>query len=300
MRKKDKTDEAAVKGGLLSRLLLICGIVLLAMALAIGGYLVWQYMDAQNRYNEIQSVSGLDIKELQKVDANTKLEDLSFNWDALRAMNPDIVGWIIIPGTNINYPIVQGQDNQHYLYHLFDSTSSGTGAIFADYQNVPTLDGENNIIYGHNMLDGSMFSDIYLYSHQDFFDDHRVVYLCTPTMNYELSAIASIDISQDAPLRQFSFDDDAAFTAFVSDTLATPEASAPDLPTIIANTKTLYSLVTCETFDFSRRIVLCCIPVRSVVPTDAESSSTDSSSTDSSSAASSSTDSSSAASSSAQ
>ena len=266
MRKKDETGEATPKGGLLSRLLLVFGTALLVMAIGIAGYIIWQYMDAQNRYHQIQSVAGLDINVREVVDYDTSLEDLRFDWDALRAINPDIVGWIIIPGTNVNYPVVQGSDNEHYLYHLFDSSYSGTGAIFVDYQGSPTLDGRNNIIYGHNMLDGSMFSDIFLYSNQDYFDRHRVVYLCTPAMNFELSAIASINISEDAPLRRFSFESNADFTAFVHEMLAHPVAAAPDLTTSIAEAEALYSLVTCETFDFSRRVVLCCKPVRSVIP----------------------------------
>jgi len=268
MRKEKETGEATPKGGLLSRLLLIFGAALLVMALAIAGYMIWQYWDAQNRYHQIQSVSGLDVTVLEAVDIDTKLEDLRFDWDALRAINPDIVGWLIVPGTNINYPVVQGSDNEHYLYHLFDESYSGTGAIFADYQNSPTLDGLNNIIYGHNMFDGSMFSDIYLYNNQEFFDGHRVVYLCTPARNFELSAIALINISQDAPLRRFDFASKAEFTAFALEMLSSPASAVPDLEASIIEADGLYSLVTCETFDFSRRVVLCCKPVRSVIPSE--------------------------------
>ncbi|MCL2749851.1 MAG: class B sortase [Coriobacteriia bacterium] len=263
---EEETDEATPKGGLLSRLLLIFGSALLVMALAIAGYMIWQYWDAQNRYTQIQSVAGLNVNTQDGVDINTKLEDLRFDWDALRAINPDIVGWILVPGTNINYPIVQGSDNEHYLYHLFDDSYSGTGAIFADYQGSPTLDGINNIIYGHNMLDGSMFSDIYLYNNQDYFNRHSAVYLYTPALNMELTAIALINISENAPLRQFEFSGEDEFNAFVSDIIVSPISVVPNLYATIVEADALYSLVTCETFDFSRRVVLCCIPVRSVVP----------------------------------
>jgi len=268
MHKEDETGEAAPKGGLLSRLLLIFGIALLLTALAIAGFIIWQYVDAQNRYHHIQSVAGLTVTTQQLVDYDTSLQDLRFDWDALRAINPDIVGWVIIPGTSINYPIVQGRDNDHYLYYLFDESNSGTGAIFADYEGSSTLDGQNNIIYGHNMLDGTMFSDVFLYTNQDYFDRHRVVFLCTPTQNFELSAVASINISQDAPLRRFSFAGEDDFTAFVGEMLASPTAASSDLATSIAQTEKLYSFVTCESFDFSRRVVLSCVPVRSVIPSE--------------------------------
>jgi sortase B len=268
MRKKDETGEAAAKGGLLSRLLLIFGILLLALALGIGGFLIWQYVDAQNRYTQIQSVAGLEIIQTQVVDPNTQLEDLRFDWEALRMLNPDIVGWIIVPGTNVNYPIVQGSDNEYYLYHLFDSSYSGTGAIFADYEGSPTLDGQHNIIYGHNMFDGSMFSDIFLYTNQEYFDNHRALFLCTPEKNIELSAVACIDILASSPLRQFYFESPEAFTSFVGENFASAVAYAPDLQTIISEATSLYSLVTCETFDANTRIVLNCVPIRSVTPSD--------------------------------
>ncbi|MCL2807196.1 MAG: class B sortase [Coriobacteriia bacterium] len=268
MRTKDKKDEAATKGSLLSRLLLIFGTLLLVLALAIAGYIAWQYVDAQNRYKEIKSVAGLEITSRTVVDIDLTLEELRFDWEALRILNPDVVGWIIVPGTNINYPIVQGKDNEFYLYHLFDSSNSGTGAIFVDYLGSPTLDGQNNIIYGHNMLDGSMFSDIFLYSNQSYFDEHRVLYLCTPELNYELSAIASINLSANAPLRQFTFEEEDSFLTFVREILATPLAAAPDLYQLINEAEQLYSFVTCETFDFDRRVILSCIPIRSVVPSE--------------------------------
>jgi len=265
MYKEIEIGEAAPKGGLLSRLLLIFGSALLIMALAIAGYMFWQYWDAQQRYSHIQSVAGLNVNMQEVVSIDTKLEDLRFDWDVLRAINPDIVGWILIPGTNVNYPMVQGYDNDHYLYHLFDESYSGTGAIFVDYMGSPTLNGMNNIIYGHNMLDGSMFSDIYLYNSQDFFNRHLSVYIYTPTHNIELTAIALINIHEDAPLRRFTFEDDEDFREFASRMLAFPVTAVPDLQASIQGAEGLYSFVTCETFDFSRRVVLCCIPVRSVI-----------------------------------
>lgn len=271
MRHAKETEEtaSAAKGGLVSRLLTIFGIILLVLALGIGGYIAWSYIDAQNRYSHIQSVAGLDVSQPEAVDPNLKLEDLIFDWDALRQLNADVVGWIIIPGTNVNYPIVQGSDNSYYLYRLFDTTSSGTGAIFADYEGAPTLDGQHNIIYGHNMFDGSMFSDVLMYTNQDYFNAHRVVYLCTPEKNYELSALATINVPEDAELRKFTFDTEEAFDTFLAETLAAPETVSPDLASELQETQSLYSLVTCETFDASRRIILCCIPVRSVEPNNA-------------------------------
>lgn len=266
MRERKNTNKAAPQGGLLSRLLLIFGILLLLIALGVGGYLAWQYLDAQNRYTRIQSIADFDVSQPGVVSTDTKLEDLTFDWEALREINPDIIGWIIVPDTTINYPIVQGDNNEFYLNHLFDLSSSASGAIFADAEGSATLDAQNNIIYGHNMFDGSMFSGVFQYSNQDYFDEHRVLYLCTPQKNIELTALASINITANAPLRQFTFESPEDFSSFVSKTIGQPVASASDMAKLYSEAESLYSLVTCETLDASRRIVLCCVPVRSVVP----------------------------------
>lgn len=269
MSRDGNNVKAAKKGGLLSRLLLIFGILLLAAAVGIAGYVVWNYLDAQNRYHDIQSVAGLEIDSPEVVDADLQLADLNFDWDALREINPDVVGWIIIPGTSINYPVVQGYDNEIYLHMLFDQTYSSSGAIFADYEGSPTLDGLNNIVFGHNMLDRSMFSDIIMYLGQDFFDEHRTVFLCTPEMNFELSAIATVNIPMYTYLRQWEFISDEELDEFIYEQIGEPDTYASDMDDLIASTYNVYWFVTCDNFDASRRITLCCVPVNSVVPSNA-------------------------------
>ncbi len=264
MRGSDNTKQAASKGSRLWRLLFVLGAVLLVVALVAIGVIGWQYLDAQNRYRDIQSIAISGADSVDNVSADTRLEDLTFDWAALKLINPDIIGWIIIPDTGINYPVVQSIDNVYYLDHLFDRTSSASGAIFADAEGSATLDASNNIIYGHNMLDGSMFAGIRSFTSQEYLDAHKTVLLCTPTRNFELTAIAATTISENAPLRQFSFSSNEAFTGFVRETLASPSAAVSDLSAVIAETESLYSLVTCESFDASVRTMLCCVPVRSV------------------------------------
>ncbi|MDR2673200.1 MAG: class B sortase [Coriobacteriales bacterium] len=248
----------------LSRTLLIGACVLIAAALAIAAYVVWGYLDAQNRYAHIETVAGLEVETENVVDSELTLENLHFDWDALRGLNPDTVGWIIVPGTHINYPIVQGLDNSYYLYHLFDESSSGTGAIFADYKGPRGLDGPNNMIYGHNMWDSSMFSDLIMYTSQDFFDEHTVVFLGTPARNYELRALTTLKIVGTAPVRLFDFESPADFHAYLDKLFVNPVTTAADFQETKATTPSVYSFVTCNTYDNNYRIVLSCVVVRSL------------------------------------
>ena len=103
------------------------------------------------------------------------LEDM--NLDALREVNPDVVGWILIPDTAVNYPLMQGTDNDYYLKNTWDGKRYAVGSIFLEHLNSPDLTDFNTIIYGHNMNNGSMFAGLREYRHQDYWEAHPYVYI---------------------------------------------------------------------------------------------------------------------------
>ena len=95
--------------------------------------------------------------------------------------NPDIVGFIEIPGTAIAYPVAQTGNNVFYLYHDLHWNPSNAGSIFLDYENnLYALADDNTIIYGHNMRNGSMFHNVRFFHQEDFFRAHTYILLDTP------------------------------------------------------------------------------------------------------------------------
>ncbi len=91
-----------------------------------------------------------------------------------------VIGWIKIEGDEvINYPVVQSTDNEYYLHHLPDGTSNSAGSIFVDYRN-EGFANRHVCIYGHNMKNGSMFSNVKKYRNQEYADEHRYIYVVTP------------------------------------------------------------------------------------------------------------------------
>ncbi len=105
---------------------------------------------------------------------------------ALKEINPDVVGWVYLEGTNINYPIVQADDNSYYLRRLYTGKKNHSGCIFMDYRCHSDLSSRHTVIYGHNMNNGAMFADLTKYRRQSFYDSHPVILILTPDGNYKV------------------------------------------------------------------------------------------------------------------
>jgi len=139
------------------------------------------------------------------------------DFDALGEINPDIVGWILLEGTQINYPVVQGRDNAHYLNHLFDGRRNATGAIFVDSYNQPGFTDRNTIIYGHHMRDGSMFAVLERYRGQYFFNAHPWIFLLTPERNYVIQLVAGYTSNVQSSAWRLDFADDVEVEAWINE-----------------------------------------------------------------------------------
>ena len=120
------------------------------------------------------------------------------NFKALRDVNPDVIGWIYSPDTTINYPVVQGSDNDYYLKHLADGTENRNGCPFLDVQNRPDFTDDNSIIYGHHMQNGTMFAGISWYDDQRYYDEHPVMYLMTPAVAYRIELFSGYITTMDS------------------------------------------------------------------------------------------------------
>jgi len=112
---------------------------------------------------------------------------------ALREGMPDVVGWIQSAGTNINYPIMQGADNDFYLHHLPDGTQNRMGSIFLDYRNNANFSGQTIFIYGHNMATENKFASLKNYLDHEYFLQHGTMYIFTPRQNFEIVIFAGYD-----------------------------------------------------------------------------------------------------------
>ena len=115
---------------------------------------------------------------------------------ALQAENPDCVGWLTIPDTTVDYPVVWTPKNpEHYLRRDFYGNHASGGTPFLDGRNVAQAEGQNLILYGHNMLDGTMFKPMLQYLTPNFQVTHENIYLELNGAQYRYQVIASLETS---------------------------------------------------------------------------------------------------------
>lgn len=96
-------------------------------------------------------------------------------YSGLLQINEDLAGWVRIPGTAIDYPVVKTDNNDFYLNHNIHKQPARAGAIFMDFRNSGTAEEPHTILYGHNMKDGSMFRDLMRYKREDFLNRHSII-----------------------------------------------------------------------------------------------------------------------------
>ena len=146
-------------------------IVLLYSSIKLGIYINEWYSNKKANEKLSEGYHQLDITRTN--DTNTSKQQIDRFRDLL-SINQDIVGWIKIPGTKIDYPVVQADNNQFYLNHNINKERSSYGSIFMDYRSL--RDGElNTVIYGHNMKDGSMFSGLSQYKKAEFYKSNPYI-----------------------------------------------------------------------------------------------------------------------------
>ncbi len=135
----------------------------------------------------------------------------------LQAINPNILGWIYSAGTPINYPVVQGETNEEYLYRMVDGRSNKCGSIFLDCGNDGRFQDANSVIQGHNMNNGSMFAELKKYAKQEYYDGHTAIWLVTPDQTYCIEIFAAFVTTVDSDVWKQSFSSEEEFIAWKSE-----------------------------------------------------------------------------------
>lgn len=182
---------------------------------------------------------------------------------ALQRINPEVAGWIYIPGTNVNYPIMSSTEQEKYLRRDMWGRHTTPGSIFADAKNASDLSDEHVVLYGHHLPWESMFTPVSRYLTDDgFMEQHRTIYIETPTTTYVLSVIGTHKVQPTQTDEvTVSFADDLAFQRLVDGKLAADKDAGRDTGDYDRSTiGKMFSLITCADNGKARSVTEC-IPV---------------------------------------
>lgn len=180
---------------------------------------------------------------------------------ALKEQYPDVVGWLEVPGTNINYPVMQGTDNNYYVKHDYKREYSFNGAIFLDKDYDWTIPSSNLLMYGHNNKNDIMFAQLLKYKDKNFYEQNPIIKFTTieEDAEYEIISVFLSRVyykSEQNVFRYYYFihaENEAEYNQYVQDA---KEASLYNIETTAQYGDQLITLSTCEYSQEDGRFVV--------------------------------------------
>lgn len=168
---------------------LVSAVVVLFLVIAglYSGYALW---DNAQVYAAVDDVMSELMKLKPEIDENG-----GASFEELLAINPDVCAWITLDGTEIDYPVVQGEDNLEYLNKDVYGEFALSGSIFLDSECDNTFHDQYALLYGHHMANSRMFGDLDLYEDEGFFHENATGTLMLPDRSYELEIFAYLRVS---------------------------------------------------------------------------------------------------------
>ncbi len=201
----DKKENQHKNNRTKTLLTVLFAVIFLYGALQLYG--IWQeYRESEVLYQQTQEVYLESAEEEHTAEPKETNLPFTVDFDSLHAVNEDVVGWIWIEDTVVNYPVLHSKkNNDEYLYTTYDGQQNSSGSIFADYRNQVGFVDDNTVLYGHNMKNGSMFACLVKMQRQEYYDTHKAFYLLTPEGNrrYEIISVFQVDALSDLYDRTF-------------------------------------------------------------------------------------------------
>ena len=263
MKKSKRIQNKCIKSlPFLSILLMTIGLglILFAMLPRLIGFI--QYKHLQNYYNDLTGNVSIQADDLPSSTSPSPAEipssmspvptevpspshspQILSQFLPLLETNSEIIGWITLDDTPINYPLLQHDDNEYYLSHDPSNTASVYGSIYIDYRNDPSLHNQNTLIYGHNMNNGSMFHELLRFKEETFFNTHPYLSVSNlyKSFTYEVFSVYVVDA--DVETISPSFPNDEAFLSYLE---SCRTRSLYDREVSFSPTDEIITLVTCS------------------------------------------------------
>ena len=241
------------------KFLLIIGSILLFVGIVIGCLGLKLYLAERNAgklYEELKVQMDVQpIIEMPTVGVE-KMEN-PIDFDSLTAQYPDVYAWIRIPGTKVDYPIVQREgDNGYYLNHTIDGKKKTEGSIYTEDYNNKDFGDANTVIYGHNMKNGSMFKTLHKYKDKQFLLDNSEIYIYQKDRVLKYKIFAAYIYDSRHLMLSFDFEDKNIFQNYLDNVLTKRNMSSNiDTTVEVTASDKIITLSTCNNNDAQRYLV---------------------------------------------
>lgn len=202
-----------------------------------------------------QSISGREVATVIENGREVTLPVMTnpIDFEELKNVNSDIVGWLRIRALDISYPVVQGEDNDFYLHRTFEKTDNFAGCLFVNADNRSDLTDQNTIIYGHNMKNGSMFGKLKDFNDPETFKKSKYFWIFTPDLIYEYRIFSAGIVDTVGNTYQISFTDEE-FDQFINQAFANSVVENSDVE--VTTDDRVVTLSTCTGDDSTRFVVM--------------------------------------------
>lgn len=224
----------------------ILGVILLVLAVACLGGLIYYKVSQSSKEDVYQKVQKTAVDEEKKQEEGPEYVS-PIDFEELQKLNADIYAWIEIPGTAINYPVVQSpNDDGYYLNHTIEGQEGYPGAIYTECQNAKDFSDYNTVIYGHNMKDGSMFMGLHAYEDPQYLKEYNEVIIYTPNHQYTYRIFAAVIYNNSHILNSYDFENEEQRQLYLDSIYAsrTMQSSIDDSVEVDTRSK-LLTLSTC-------------------------------------------------------
>lgn len=210
-KKSSRRKKGRKKGSILTTIILIVAIGVFCFS-AFQLYKIFHsYKEGNDAYEKIRDIAV----KAEELDGETIF---SVDFDKLKEINPDTIGWIRFEEPSIiNYPVVHSHDNQEYLTKLFGEGKNTYGTLFVDKDNAGDFSDKNTFIYGHRMKSGSMFGKLEKYADEAFYKEHPYFYIYTSDgkeSQYQIFAAGVVKDTSESYNKQY--EDEQEFTDYIS------------------------------------------------------------------------------------
>lgn len=206
---------------------MICAV--LAFVAAIGCLLfIWgqqrEREETRAMYERMRQEMRPSSKENEETQGEGEEEEeklvIPVDFEELWKVNPDIYAWITIPGTEVDYPVVQNEeDDSFYLTRTVQKEEGAAGAIFTEHYNSKDFSDPNTVLYGHNMKDGTMFAGLHQYEDETFWEEHQNVTIYTPDAIRHYRIFAAYLYDSRHLLQSFDCTDKEIYQAYLDEVL---------------------------------------------------------------------------------